>query len=183
MTTIMTSRLLLRGWRPEDLDPLAALDADPDVMRHIGDGSTRTRAQTSATLERIEGHWSEHGYGLFAVDLGSTGEFIGWIGLATPNLLPEVMPTVEIGWRLARAYWGAGLATEGAQAVLRFGFIDRGLERIVSIRNVANHRSGRVMSKLGMQFDRMTTVPAIGSSVVVCALTRDDYLARDSSHG
>jgi RimJ/RimL family protein N-acetyltransferase len=174
---LTTARLLLRRWRPDDLDPLAAMDADPEVMRYIGDGSTRDREQTATTLALMERHWDEFGYGLFATEIAATDEFVGWIGLATPRFLPEVMPTVEIGWRLARRFWGQGLATEGAAAVLRFAFVDCELDRIVSIRHVDNHASGRVMEKLGLHFDRGTTVPATGQPVVVTAMTRDEYLS------
>ncbi len=177
MTTLTTSRLVLRRLRADDLEPLAAMDADPEVMRYIGDGSTKDRAQSEATYMAIEQHWDEFGFGLFAVEVSATHEFAGWIGLSTPRFLPEVLPAVEIGWRLARRHWGKGIATEGATGVLHFAFIEKELDRIVSIRQVDNVQSGRVMHKLGLHFDRATTVPASGQPVVVCALTRTDYLA------
>jgi RimJ/RimL family protein N-acetyltransferase len=178
MITLETARLELRRWRDDDLDALSAIYADPEVMRFIGDGSTRDRRQTADGLAMMERHWDERDFGLFAVQLRETGELAGWIGLAIPEFLPEVLPAVEIGWRLGREYWGRGIATEGALAVLRFGFVDRELDRIVSIRHPDNHASGRVMDKLGLRFDRRTAVPSHGQPVEVYALTRAEYLAR-----
>jgi RimJ/RimL family protein N-acetyltransferase len=183
MITLETERLVLRPLRDDDLDPLADLNADPEVMRFIGDGSTRDRQQTSDGLATARRHWDDQGFGLFATDLRKTGEFAGWIGLAIPSFLPEVLPTVEIGWRLGRAFWGRGFATEGARAVQRFAFVDRDLDRIVSIRHVDNRASGRVMEKIGMRFDRTTTVPAHGQPVTVFALTREHYLAGQAVSG
>ncbi|HYN94412.1 MAG TPA: GNAT family N-acetyltransferase [Pilimelia sp.] len=177
MTELETPRLLLRRWRADDLDALAAMYADPAVMRFIRDGSVRDRDETAASLAEMERDWAERGFGLFAVEIRETGLLAGWVGLAVPTFLPEVLPAVEIGWRLARPYWGGGIATEGARAVLRFAFIDRRLDRLISIRHVDNVRSGRVMEKLGLRFDRRATVPAHGQPVEVYAITRDEYLA------
>ncbi|BEL04189.1 GNAT family N-acetyltransferase [Actinoplanes sichuanensis] len=174
---IRTERLRLRQWRDDDLDALAPMYADPEVMRYIRDGSVQDRAETAAHLDRMRQHWAEHGFGLFAAELVATGELTGWVGLAVPYFLPEVMPTVEIGWRLGRSFWGAGLATEGARAALRFGLVDRGLEWLVSIRQVENVRSARVMEKLGLTFDRRTTTPGNGRTVDVYAISREQYTA------
>jgi len=177
MTELRTPRLLLRQWRDDDLDTLALIYADPEVMRYIADGSIRSRAETAEHLGRMRQHWDEHGFGLFAAEIPQTGELAGWVGLAVPYFLPEVLPTVEIGWRLGRPFWGGGLATEGARAALRFGLVDHGLDRIVSIRHVDNARSGRVMEKLGLTFDRHTTVPGTGQPVDVFAISRERYAA------
>lgn len=167
VTEIRTERLLLRQWRDDDLDALAAIYADPEVMRYIRDGTVRTREETAEHLAGMRRDWAEHGFGLFAAELLATGELTGWIGLAVPHFLPEVMPAVEIGWRLGRPFWGAGLATEGARAALRFGLADRGLDRLVSIRHVDNTRSARVMEKIGLTFDRRTIAPGSGRPVDV----------------
>lgn len=95
--------------------------ADPEVMRWIGDGSVRTRQQTKAGIEAWERDWERWGFGLFALEMRTTGELAGFTGLAVPEFLPEVMPAVEIGWRLGRRFWGAGLATEAARAVPSLG--------------------------------------------------------------
>nr|WP_296071523.1 GNAT family N-acetyltransferase [uncultured Actinoplanes sp.] len=163
----MTDRLVLRRWRAGDLDALAALNADPEVMRYILDGRTRTRQESAEALDRMIRHWDEHGFGLFAVELKETGEFAGWAGLAIPAFLPEVLPAVEIGWRLARRFWGSGYATEAATEAMRFGFEDVGLDRIISIRHVGNVRSARVMEKLGLRHAFDTVVPGVGQPVAV----------------
>ena len=177
MTELTTPRLLLRQWRDEDLDALAPMYADPEVMRYIRGGGVLSRAETADYLVKMRRHWVEHGFGLFAAEVRETGVLAGWVGLAVPLFLPEVLPAVEIGWRLGRAHWGAGLATEGAEAVLEFAFDELALDRLVSIRHVDNVRSGRVMEKLGLTFDRRTAVPRDGQPVVVSAITRDQYSA------
>src|SRR3954470_12806767 len=109
MIELRTERLLLRQWRDDDLDALAPMYADPEVMRYIRDGSVLSRQQTAEHLARMQAHWQEHGFGLFAAESRETGEVTGWVGLAVPYFLPEVMPAVEIGWRLGRRFWGRGL--------------------------------------------------------------------------
>jgi RimJ/RimL family protein N-acetyltransferase len=175
MIELRTERLLLRQWRDDDLDSLAAMYADPEVMRYIRDGTVQSRDDTTAHMTRMRQHWDDHGFGLFAAELLETGELTGWVGLAVPYFLPEILPAVEIGWRLGRSFWGAGLATEGARAALRFGLVDQGLERLVSIRQVENVRSARVMEKIGLTFDRRTTAPGNGRPVDVYAISRDQY--------
>ncbi|MEU1183522.1 GNAT family N-acetyltransferase [Streptomyces sp. NPDC005820] len=170
-----TERLWLRQWRDADLEPLAEMDADPDVMRYIGDGSPGTREQTAAALGRVRAAWDERGYGLFAAEDIATGELIGWVGLAVPAFLPEIMPAVEIGWRLRRRSWGRGHATEAAREVLAFAFDEVGLDHVVSVCHVDNHASTRVMTKLGLKFDRTTRVPAHGQPVHVMRLSREDH--------
>jgi len=175
MVTIETERLILRGWRDDDLDGLAALNADPEVMRYIRDGAVRDRAWTEQWLGRAVTSWADNGFGLFATEVRDTGVLIGWAGLAVPAFLPEVLPAVEIGWRLHRSAWGHGFATEAARAALRFGFLDRDLDRIISIRHVDNDRSRRVMEKLGIAYEFGTVTPDDSRPVAVHALTRSRY--------
>jgi RimJ/RimL family protein N-acetyltransferase len=174
---IETERLVLREWRDEDLGPFARINADPEVTTFLNGGQPMTLEQTQATIDRVRRHWDDHGYGWFAADLKETGAFIGFIGLHIPVFLPEVLPAVEIGWRLDRSVWNRGLATEGARASLRFGFEDLDLDRIISIRHRDNLASGRVMDKLGMTLDRETTLPANGWPLMIYALGRDDWRA------
>lgn len=94
----------------------------------------------------------------------------GFAGLAVPTFLPEIMPAVEIGWRLGRAYWGWGLATEAAQAVVAHARAELGLRRLVSIHVVGNDASARVMVKLGMTLERETVQPDTGRHVRVYAM-------------
>jgi RimJ/RimL family protein N-acetyltransferase len=170
-----TARLVLRRWDVDaDLDAYAALCADPEVMKYIGDGTPRTPAQSVDQLRAFERSWIDHGFGLFATELSDTGELIGFIGLAIPDFLPEIMPAVEIGWRLARPHWGNGYATEGARVALAFGFesLNLNLDRIVSVHAVGNDPSGNVMQKLGMHLDRETVHPRTGRAVRVYAIDR-----------
>jgi RimJ/RimL family protein N-acetyltransferase len=176
MVTLTTSRLLLRRWREDDLPAMAAVNADPEVMRWIGDGTPVDDDATAAGTARAEQHWQTHGFGLFAVEIRATGELAGFTGLNTPYSLPEVMPSVEIGWRLGRRFWGQGIATEAARAALDFGFTDRALDRIVSIHQHGNDASGRIMRKLGMQLDRDIT-DSRGRQVRIYAISQSEYRA------
>src|SRR3954452_11351550 len=148
--TVTTDRLVLRRWRPaEDLDAFAALCADAEVMRFIGTGRPLTRAQAAGVLAAIDGHWDDHGFGLWAVE--EDGAALGFAGLAVPSFLPAILPAVEVGWRLARPAWGRGLATEGARASVRHAFEELELEAVISIIDPDNARSIRVAEKLGMR--------------------------------
>jgi RimJ/RimL family protein N-acetyltransferase len=147
-----TDRLVLRRWRPADRTPFAAMNADPEVMRFIGDGGPLTRAQSDQLLDAIEAHWAEHGFGLWcAAPREDTDACVGFVGLAVPSFLPAVLPAVEVGWRLARAAWRHGLATEGARAALDHAFGPLGLRSVISIIDPVNERSVRVAEKLGMR--------------------------------
>jgi RimJ/RimL family protein N-acetyltransferase len=117
--TLETDRLTLRGWREDDLDSLAAINADPEVMRYIRDGSVRDRRQSAEGLQNMIANWEKLGYGLFAVEVRESGVLIGWAGFAVSDFLPEVLPAVEIGWRLDRRFWGHGYATEAATAAMQ----------------------------------------------------------------
>ena len=148
---LRTERLLLRRWREPDRLPFQKINADPRVMEFMP--GPLTAAESDAQMLRIEEHFAHHGFGLFAADLLESQSFIGLIGLAVPGFDAPFMPAVEIGWRLAFECWGRGLATEGARAVVRYGFAELGLKSIVSFTVPANLRSRRVMEKLGMKHD------------------------------
>lgn len=171
MPTLETPRLILRRWIERDVTPMAAINADPEVMRWIGGGSIRTEDETRIFIERCEEMWDTRGYGLFAVELREINELAGFVGLSVPTFLPEVMPAVEIGWRLDRSLWGRGIATEAARAVLRFGFDDCGLSEILSICQIGNGASERIMQKIGMYLKQETVVPSYGRPVKVYAIT------------
>ena len=131
---VETERLRLRPWRPaEDLLALAALNADAEVMRWVAPNRPLRPDESAALLRRIVDHWREHGYGLWAVEPRAGGDCIGFAGLAIPSFLPAVLPAVEVGWRLAPAWWGRGLATEAAEASVAYGFETLGLRSVVSI--------------------------------------------------
>ncbi|MGA5320952.1 GNAT family N-acetyltransferase [Streptomyces seoulensis] len=177
MVTLETPRLILRRWREEDIAPMAAVHADPVVMRWIRDGGVRDEEQTRRGVRAWESEWESEGFGLFAVEIRSTGELAGFTGLSVPGYLPELLPAVEVGWRLGRSHWGQGLATEAATAAIRFGFEERGLKRIVSIAQVGNDASERIMTKLGMRPVRETAHPVYGRRVRVFELRADQYTA------
>ena len=151
VSTISTNRLILRRWREEDREPFAQMNCDPAVMEFFS--ALLTRAESDALVDRAEAHFAANGFGPWATELRETGEFIGFIGLSIPRFVAHFTPCVEIGWRLAAAYWGRGLATEGARAVGEIAFGDLGLKELVSFTSVANMRSRRVMKKIGMTHD------------------------------
>jgi ribosomal-protein-alanine N-acetyltransferase len=148
---LRTERLILRRWQEQDLEPFAALNADPEVMHHFP--STLTRPESDAMVERIEKQFDERGYGLWAVEVVGDAPFIGFIGLAYQSFPAHFTPAVEVGWRLAKAHWGNGYAPEGARAALDFAFDVLGLDEVVSMTTVANDKSRRVMEKIGMTCD------------------------------
>jgi ribosomal-protein-alanine N-acetyltransferase len=143
--------LLLRAWRPEDREPFAALNADPEVMRHFP--ATLSRAESDAVAAGIEAHFARHGFGPWAVELPGVAPFAGCVGLAVPAFEAAFTPCVEIEWRLARAHWGRGYATEAARAVAAFAFETLRLPDLVAMTVPDNVTSRRVMEKLGMTRD------------------------------
>ncbi|HXR38417.1 MAG TPA: GNAT family N-acetyltransferase [Terracidiphilus sp.] len=149
---LTTARMILRRWREEDRKPFRAINADARVMEFFP--AQLTAEETDQTIARIEEHFDRYGFGLYAAELIETREFIGFVGLNVPGFTAPFMPAVEIGWRLACEHWGSGLATEGAQAVVRYAFETLGLRGLVSFTVPANLRSRRVMEKIGMLHDR-----------------------------
>jgi ribosomal-protein-alanine N-acetyltransferase len=149
---LRTDRLVLRRWRPEDLDPFAALNADPEVMEHFFRGVS-SREDTAAFMARIDDEFEARGFGLWAVEVPGKAAFIGFIGLHAVPFEAHFTPAVEVGWRLAKAHWHQGYATEGASAAVAFGYDVALLQEIVSFTNTANLRSQRVMERIGMERD------------------------------
>jgi len=141
----------MRRWRDSDLEPFAALNADPEVMEHFP--ATLSRAESDAFVERIEARFERDGYGLWALEVAETGRFIGYTGLAPQTFPAHFTPAVEVGWRLARFAWGHGFATEAARAALVFGFERARLEEIVSFTAPTNLRAQAVMQRVGMTHD------------------------------
>jgi RimJ/RimL family protein N-acetyltransferase len=144
---LRTARLVLRKWRDDDLEPFAAMSADAEVMEHFP--SRLTREESDAAAARIRGHFEREGFGLWAIEVPGVAPFIGFTGLARPSF----MPVVEIGWRLARAYWGAGYATEAALASRDWGFTNVQVDELVAFVRPNNLRSQRVMERIGMERD------------------------------
>lgn len=147
MAILKTDRLILRPWREEDLAPFAALNSDPRVMEYFP--STLTKEESDRLAKRVMTNLEKKGWGWWAAEVPGISDFIGFIGL---NELDSVhfAPAVEVGWRLAYDYWGKGYATEGAKACLEYGFMNLGLNEIVSFTALPNTRSIAVMKKLGL---------------------------------
>jgi len=150
VTELSTERLILRRWQGRDLAPWAAMNADPEVREHLGE--PLTREQSDASVARFLAEFDERGYGWWAVEIRATGGFAGFAGL---DRVDDGLPFtgVEIGWRLARAAWGKGYATEAALAVLAFGFGTLGLAEILAVTTAGNLRSQAVMRRIGMTRD------------------------------
>ena len=157
--TLRTDRLIMRRWLESDRGPFAALNADPQTMRFFP--QTLDRAASDALVNRIETSFGQLGYGLWALQVAQSGEFIGFTGL---NPMPAGVPGaggVEVGWRLARTAWHHGYATEAATAAVDVAFNGAGLDRIWSMTAVLNRPSQAVMLRLGMTSYELFDHPAL----------------------
>jgi ribosomal-protein-alanine N-acetyltransferase len=141
----------MRRWTGTDREPFAALNADPQVMEHFP--APLSRAESDALIDRIEARFDESGFGLWALEVAATGEFIGFAGLSVARFQAHFTPAVEIGWRLARSAWGHGYATEAALRALGYAFDDAHIDEVVSFTSVLNVRSQAVMRRIGMSRD------------------------------
>jgi RimJ/RimL family protein N-acetyltransferase len=180
---LTTERVVLRPFTADDLPALTVLHAEESFWwfpLRRGMSEDETKVFLSRVIERYD----SDGFGLEAlVDRGS-GTMIGWAGLAVPHFLPEILPAVEVGWRLARSSRGRGLATEAGAAAVGWGFTEGGLERIVSIYEPANTPSRRVMEKLGFTHERTTSATPRCETVHVMELTRPRWEdSARSAHG
>jgi RimJ/RimL family protein N-acetyltransferase len=149
VATVRTERLVLRPWRDGDRAPFAQMNGDPEVMEHFP--GTMSPEATDALLTRFHADWAELGWGVWAVEVPGVAPFVGFVGIARQNA--PGFPVVEVGWRLARPYWGRGYATEGAERALAFGFETLGLDEIVSFTVPQNARSRAVMERIGLHRD------------------------------
>lgn len=156
-----TPRTLLRRWQPRDRPPFARINADPAVMRYLP--RSLSRAESDALVDRIENHFATWGFGLWALELRATGALAGFVGLQVVRFAAPFVdtarsaaasgPTVEMGWRLDRAVWGRGYATEAARRAIACGFETWGLREIVAFTVSQNSRSIALMERLGMTRD------------------------------
>jgi RimJ/RimL family protein N-acetyltransferase len=112
-----------------------------------------SRDESDSMISRIEAHFADHGFGLWAVEIDGVAPFCGYVGLSVPRFEAHFTPCVEVGWRLAPQYWGHGYATEGARAAVAWAFETLRLNEIVSFTVPDNKRSRRVMEKVGMTHD------------------------------
>jgi RimJ/RimL family protein N-acetyltransferase len=148
---VCTARLRLRPPGDEDLEAIAAMHADPEVMVHFE--RPLDRRATRSFMEGAAGHRAEHGFGFWVVERRSVPGAIGLAGLLVPRFEAHFTPCVEVSWRLARAHWGRGYASEAARACLEFGFEALDLEEIVAFTVPANVRSRGLMERLLMVRD------------------------------
>jgi len=153
MSELNTPRLWLRQWRTSDLEPFAALNADPLVMEFMP--GCLSSAESDALARRSEAEIARQGWGFWAVERRESGVFVGFVGLHVPSFEAPFTPCVEIGWRLERSSWGQGFATEAGRECLRFAFESLSLEAVVSFTVPLNRRSRAVMERLGMCHDAL----------------------------
>jgi RimJ/RimL family protein N-acetyltransferase len=171
--SVETDRLRLERWDHELHGAgLAAVNGDPEVMRHLGGAEPMPRAESDDASRRIAAHWDAYGFGLWAAVRKDTGAMIGFAGICHPLWWPEMIERVEVGWRLAREAWGAGYATEGGRAALRAGFEVVGLEEIVAFVHPENERSLAVCARLGMVEEAELPHPSRDHPVKVLRLER-----------
>lgn len=172
---IETPRLILRPLTRDDLDAFASMNGDAEVMRYIGDGKPQSRAQTQMRLNAIIEHREQHRFGLCAAIEKATGEFVGFCGLQFLDNTSEV----EVGYRLAKRFWGMGLATEAAGATLRYGFDELGLDRIVAVVHPENVASQWVIQKIGLKY--VKDARFYNTDVEYHAITRQEFEQDDSA--
>ena len=158
-------------FRQDDLDAYAAISADVEVMRYLGDGKPLKRPDTWRQIAMILGHWQLRGYGLFALEERATGALVGRAGFFEP----EGWPGFELGWMLRRASWGQGYATEAARRLLRYAFTEMKRERVISLIRAPNAPSIRVAERLGERLDGRAVI--FGQEALVYGIDRTAWRA------
>jgi RimJ/RimL family protein N-acetyltransferase len=174
-TVLETSRLVLRTFRREDLPLYADLNADLEVTRYLG--GPLTRQGSDAIAEWAQELYEREGIGLLAVERRDDHVFLGMCGL---HHFEPYRDEVEVGWRLAKPFWGNGYATEAAEAWVDHGFTVMGLPRVISVTQPENRRSVAVMRRLGMAFDHEADLEADGDRfhAVVYSVTAEEWRRR-----
>jgi RimJ/RimL family protein N-acetyltransferase len=172
-------RLGFRLWQEFDLEPFAAINADPEVMRYFQ--KTFSKQDTQAFMERMKNSFADRGYCYFAVDLLETKELIGTMGLGWKTFEADFTPCVDIGWRIGKKWWNQGLTSEGAKACLEFA---KALEipEVYSYATVTNLASIQVMKKIGMKFSREFDYAEMKDHphLLRCALYHIDLLSKEA---
>ena len=170
---IETSRLLLQPFAEGDLATLVKLRSDPDVARYIGGAEYSRPEKIAERFQFYLEHQRKYGFACGRVVLQATGEIIGWAGLQHMDDSEEI----EVGYGFDKPHWGQGYATEAAAALLRYGFAELGLERVVAVAEPANVNSWRVMEKLGLKYERELVYK--GFDCVLYAISKTDFAAAD----
>lgn len=171
MITLETERLVLRMWREGDFEEHAAICADPEVMRFLGEGKPMSRFEAWRHMSMLAGHWHLRGYGHWAVEEKGSGRLLGRVGFFNP----EGWPGFELGWTLGRPYWGRGYATEAARRALGYAFAEMGKGHVISLIDPANTASIRVAERLGERAEGKAEV--FGKEVTVYGIDRDAWPA------
>lgn len=144
-------RVLLREWRDDDLAPWITLNSDPINLKYFP--RTYTPEESTASFQRIRERLDSNDFGLWAAEEKSSGNFMGFVGIASQNLDGvSFMPCHEIGWRLDKEFWGRGYATEAAKVALDFALNELHIPVIYSYTAIANEPSINVMRKIGLHF-------------------------------
>ena len=172
--SLETERLIMRPYKMGDLETLADILKNPDVMRFMPGSSPYTREKSEKNLRNIIGHWEKHGYGWWAITLKGEPQAIGWCGL---GLLGETGET-EVLYLLDTPHWGKGITTEAAKASLRYGFEELKLERIIALAFHKNIGSRRVMEKIGMTYQKDAVY--FGLNLVCYDIKREDFQSDDA---
>jgi RimJ/RimL family protein N-acetyltransferase len=169
--TLETDRLLLRPFRRSDCGDYAALYADPEVTRHLESGPDPwDRHGSWEHLAYQQGHWLLRGFGMWAVELRETGDFLGAIGFSAP----EGWPGFELAWTLARRWWGHGYATEGAREAMAYAFYVLGEDRVISLIAPENRASIRVAERVGERLEGR--IEHLGREMLCYGIGREVYL-------
>jgi RimJ/RimL family protein N-acetyltransferase len=147
-TILPGRRICLRRWRNDDRAAFAVMSSDARVMEFFR--SRLSRVDSDAMVNRIQKHFGEHDFGLWAIEVPGVAPFIGFAGLTWARFSAHFTPCVEVGWRLAFEHWGQGYATEAARLALGYGFGTLALREVVSFTSATNHRSRALMERLGM---------------------------------
>ena len=177
-----TERLILRQFTENDTDNLFELNSDPEVVRFTPDSQTERSVIQTEMLPKIFAYYEKYdGYGVWAAIEKSSQEFIGWFLFRAVEYASYFAPAlanksdIELGYRLRKASWGKGYATEGSKALISKGFEDLGTQRIVSVALSANVASIRVMQKVGLKLEKRFIYESIGQEVVIYVLGKDEF--------
>lgn len=174
---LQTERLTLRRFTPRDVNNLMTLDSDPDVIRHTnayfrdhGRPPSRKLVQTTTLPNFLERYEKDGPFAFWAAEDRASGTFHGWFQFTPTDGKAEV----ELGFRLKKAVWGKGIATEGARALVERGFRDWQVERVVASALLANRASIRVLEKAGLKREGLFNHDP-GGPAANYALSREDY--------
>ena len=163
---LSTERLGLRLWIDSDIEPFAQMNQDKEVMKYFP--NTLSYSETQELVNRIKLHFDKHNFGLYAVEDKASGQFIGFTGFSIPAFDAFFTPCIEIGWRYKKEFWGKGLATEAANACIKYGFETLGFDKIVSFTSTLNIDSEKVMKRIGMTWAGYFDHPKIEKKNPLC---------------